>query len=270
MPFAALKKNGRRPALVHVMAILSLTLGACASSEQSTARMTSADTPTGPVAAQRTSHPRPVLLSCDGAPWARFGSAALHRPTGYERRSGPAAVELRRSSKEFEEDGGLPLKGWYLLARDRDHLLFANGRGTTVASLTLHRQHGRWEFEMSGGCEPRAVRVGIAAQHIRLANKPDGSRLVKLLVDAPGCEYAHGISKSELVGPFVWFGGKTAAITVFVKAPKGVQACADTGPTPLEVTLPQPLGQRHVVDGGAVSPKRLRVGAEGLQPIPTP
>jgi hypothetical protein len=259
-------KNGCRTASAHVVAIVSLTL-ACGTTEHGTARTTR--TATEPVAAQQTDHPRPLLLSCEAAPWARFGPAALHRPSGYERRSGPAAVELRRSSKAFAEDGGLPTKGWYLLARGRDRLLFSSGRGTWVASLTLRRQHGRWHFEMSGRCQPRAVQAGIVATSILLANKPDGSQLIKLLVDAPGCDYADGIPKSELVGPFVWFGAKTASIVVFVKFPNGPQVCGETGPTPLEVTLPEPLGQRELLDGGAVSPKRLAV-AERPPPIPTP
>ena len=263
-------ENGPRAISALVLAIVSLALGACATTEHNAAHATSADTAMEPVAAQRINHDRPTLLSCGAAPWARFSPAALHRPAGYERRSGPAAVELRRSSREFEDDGGLPTTGWYLLARGQDRLLFASGRGTTVASLTLRRQHGHWHFEMSGGCEPRALQAGIVAAPVLLANQPDGSQLVKLLVDAPGCDYADGIPKSALVGPTVWFGAKTASVAVFVRAPKGIQVCADTGPTPLDVTLPEPLGQREVLDGGAVVPKRLTVAPERQQPIRVP
>jgi hypothetical protein len=203
--------------------------------------------------AEPATGPRATRLTCAGAPWAVFGPAALRRRAGYERRHGAAAAALRRVVKDLAEDGGLPQRGWFVLARHKDRILFADGRGTEVTSVTLARRHGRWSFEMSGGCEPRAVRDGLPAVHFRLASAPGASNVVRLLVDDVGCSSGQGAG-GRVLAPRVWLARDAVTLTVHVRPAKGVQTCPGAPPTPVDVVLPEPLGGRSVLDGGAVVP----------------
>lgn len=200
--------------------------------------------------------PRATRLTCSGAPWAVFSRQALQRPSGYERRHGPAALALRRIAKELEEDGGLPQHGWYLLARRKDRLLFANGRATTLASVTLRRRRGRWSFEMSGSCEPRAFRDGLSAAPFRLATPPDGGDVVRLLVDDEHCASGRD-ARGRVLPPRIWLGRDAVTVTVHVRPPEGNQTCQGSPPTPVDLQLPERLGDRSVLDGGAVVPTRI-------------
>jgi len=203
--------------------------------------------------AEPAAGPRATHLTCAAAPWAVFGPAALRRRAGYERRSGAAAVALRRVVKDLAEDGGLPQRGWYVLARRKDRLLFAEGRGTSVASLTLVRRRGRWSFEMSGGCEPRAVRDGLPAVPLRLAFAPDGGNVVRLLVDDVACSSGRD-ARGRILTPRVWLARKAVTLTVHVRRAEGFQTCQGAPPTPVDVELPEPLGGRSVLVGGALVP----------------
>jgi len=203
--------------------------------------------------AEPAAGPRATRLMCAAAPWAVLGRAALRRRAGYERRSGAAAVALRRVVKDLAEDGGLPQRGWYVLARRKDRLLFAEGRGTSVASVTLVRRHGRWSFEMSGGCEPRAVRDGLPAVPFRSASAPDHGNVVRLLVDDVGCSSGRD-ARGRVLAPRVWLAREAVTLTVHVRRAEGFQTCQGAPPTPVDVELPEPLGGRSVLDGGALVP----------------
>jgi hypothetical protein len=197
-------------------------------------------------------------LTCTAAPWATFGPAALRRASGYERRHGRAARELRHIVRLLRVDGALPQRGWYLLARDRSRLLFADGRGREPASVTLERGHGGWMFLTSGGCEPRAVRNGLAATHFRFAAAPDGSDVLHLLIDDDACSSGRDAT-GRVLAPRVWVSSRSVTVTVHVPPPGGVQTCEGSPPTPVDLKLPEALGERDVLDGGAPVPGPVRL-----------
>jgi hypothetical protein len=173
--------------LPALLALAALSSSCGNDSAANAGQLQRADAVATQLVAEPAAGPRATRLTCAAAPWAVFGPAALRRRAGYERRRGAAAAELRRVVKDLSEDGGLPQRGWYVLARRKDRMLFAHGRGTSVASVTLARHRDRWSFEMSGGCEPRAVRDGLPAVPFRFASAPDGGNVVRLLVEEEAC-----------------------------------------------------------------------------------
>ena len=104
----------------------------------------------------------PPLLTCGGLP---FAPAALDRPRGYERRSGPLARALRRFLRRKASLVGQPRRGWFLLAREGNHAEVAAGRGPYgLMGFVLRR--GRWRWEGSGGCRLRTYEDGMSAVHV--------------------------------------------------------------------------------------------------------
>ena len=93
------------------------------------------------------------LYSCDGVP---FHLGALNRPRGYERGTSPLARALRRFLRQSANEIGQARHGWFLLGRRGKVALLTSGRHSPYGELIFVLEHGRWTWENSGGCEPRA------------------------------------------------------------------------------------------------------------------
>lgn len=100
------------------------------------------------------------LYSCAGVP---FHLGALNRPPSYERGKSPLARALRAFLRKSASDVGQAPHGWFLLGRRGSVALLASGRRSPYGELIFVLKHGRWTWEGSGGCAPRAYHYGLEA-----------------------------------------------------------------------------------------------------------
>jgi hypothetical protein len=57
-------------------------------------------------------------------------------------------------------------------------------------------------------------------------------------------------SAGRIIGPDIEVSSEAIVVTFRVRRRSGVQACPGNPPTPVSVTLPEPLGDRRLLDGG--------------------
>jgi hypothetical protein len=154
------------------------------------------------------------------------------------------------------------LEAWRLLARTDDEALFGRGNPPRLLTVAVRQDARRrtWKRTAISAARPlRATRDGIRASSWRLdpTQQPDPEATVlRVLVTEQtfsGAQYAHG----RVLAPDLYFDGEQLLLTMFVTPRPGFQNRAPNPETPVRITLPNPLGQRQLVDGalyGATAP----------------
>jgi hypothetical protein len=209
-----------------------------------------------------------VALASDGkselrpdfrrATWGHpFDIDALNGPTRAEREDTPWAAELRRLFRTkpqyiFGERGP-----WRLLVRTQRLVVFASGNLPRVAIAALERGHHGWEYAGSGsGCAPYVVRHGIEASSWRLdpAYPPPApsDTVLHLLVTEINCAGAQP-ADGRIQRPTLLVRPKAITVTYFVEPLGGFQTCPGNPPAAVELSLPEPLGDRALFGGQTVS-----------------
>jgi hypothetical protein len=64
-------------------------------------------------------------------------------------------------------------------------------------------------------------------------------------------------SEDRIVGPDIHVSSEAVVVTFKVRQLMGAQACPGNPPTRVTVTLPEPLGDRDLLDGGREPPQEL-------------
>lgn len=214
---------------------------------------------------RRTPHASPTLLGCGGP--AGFRPSALKRRRGYERRSNPAALALRRFLATDADEVGQPRRGWFLLTHRGNVIVFLAGRGPAYGTMTFQRRHGRWTWEGSGGCRPRAYRNGlVAAEWDRdpaAGVPPPTATRIAVLVQDDACSSGRDAT-GRILPPYVHYGPKAVGVSYYVKPPKGIQTCQGSPSTRMTLVLDQPLGNRRLRDLGAYPPVERKGDARGI------
>lgn len=195
-----------------------------------------------------------------------FGFEGLTAPTGAEDRVGPEFEVLRESvaldGGNFWGEAG-PDPTFWEAGRDASRVLFLYERvgarqldGGPYLYIEVARDEHGWHWSGSGDCQPRALSPAGYGQ-ATWALDPDfraptaDTRTLHLLVQELAC--SGGRDASGRMSPaFVVESRQVVAIEVFVQGLPGEGDCPASPPTPAKLHLPAPLGDRTLLDVGAI------------------
>lgn len=242
------------------IALLGLALAACGIGAHSDSQ-SAAPLPTWPVAPERLGTRLEAApdarLTC-GFPDRTFQASALDNPTGAEKESGPLFDALRAAFARFDFDEDVSHLGWLAAQQDQSGTLFlahtdssppawwyvlvtADGPGYTPAGM--------------GGCN---LNVQISKEYGPAHWAPDpayappdaSTTELHILVWEIACSGASPTT-GRMSAPVVEYAAGTITITIGVRPLTGSGAITcPLGPgTPAIVTLPQPMGDRTLLDG---------------------
>lgn len=209
----------------------------------------------GSVASPKASTmPANVLITCGRDAFAGLGidapadAEALDTPEGQVLRA-----TLRRYGDDFEG-----VTGWRVAGRTDSAVLFLgldpDTEPPTWASIVVERAGEGWELGRWGGCEPRiliAPDLGPADWWLDPSSPapgPDATQLQALVLETrcSGGSSAEG----RIAEPVIVTTPTTVTITFGVHPVEGDVGCPANQPTPYTITLPEPLGDRQLLDGG--------------------
>jgi protein-tyrosine phosphatase len=214
------------------------------------------------------SGPREPELVSDGAalafpPRALTGKAAELDPQDAEAGALLKYLQGLASSKRGSKRGAPApeapsLAGWRLLERSGGEVLFGRGRPPQLLLVTLRKNALRrsWTCVRSGVARPlRATRDGIRASSWRLDPThevgPEDTVLRLLLTEQA---FASGQSaEGRVLEPELYGDGKELVLRMFVTPRPGYQTATRNPETPVRVLLPEPLGQRLLIDGAVLA-----------------
>ena len=196
-------------------------------------------------------------ILCGGPP--AFHPDVLDQEGAAERGDDPAAATLR-AALGGDIDDTLPDTGWIEVTRTESMVkyLAVGGQGPGLAIVRARLRNGQWTVDGAGRCEllPE-IRAGLRLAMFRLA---PGQQLtpemteVEVLVTELACnsgQDARGRVRVERIIP-----GDSSVIVVMATAPRDdAQACPDNPETPFLLELPEPLGDRALLDGYSIPPR---------------
>jgi hypothetical protein len=223
----------------------------------------------GPVAAPEPIDPGQVdLLTTEEDPLVTCGMgtfrlSALDAPADFEQSDDPLAVALRAELPAMAPELGAAVdRGWRLLHRDDTTALLAAGDPPSTF-VTMSLEGDRWRLgtmSASEPCEPhRAVPDGL--EEVRwwldpthVAPGPDDTEL-HVLVSGTACSGGEPVNE-RLIGPQVEVTDDEVLVAfAATPLPNGAYTCPGNPPTPVVVTLDEPVGDRTVVDAPSLPPR---------------
>jgi hypothetical protein len=195
-----------------------------------------------------------------------FPAAALSGPVGAERAADAPAAALRAfvAAPPVAGRPNLPVAGYRLLVSTQTSTEYAAASDQFDTGLAYVRLQlgptGRTAKEF-GDCRPQAAFNGLNSATWKLA--PDvpfpnrASTRFTALVSETTC--TSGRSADGRVLPPAILASATEVLVIFAVRPpspsaNGLEACPAPPPTRVEVTLPEPLGNRPLLDGGVSPP----------------
>ena len=194
-----------------------------------------------------------------------FPSAALSGPVGAERAADAPAAALRAlvAAPPVAGRPSLPVAGYRLLVSTQTSTEYAAASDqfdTGLAYVRLELGPSGWTLKEFGDCRPQAVFNGLNSATWHFA--PDvpfpnrASTRFTALVSEMTC--TSGRTADGRVLPPAILASATEILVIFAVRPpppsaNGLEACPAPPPTRVDVTLPQPLGNRPLLDGG-ISP----------------
>ena len=166
---------------------------------------------------------------------------------------GPQVRVPWRTERRSPDELAAVLEGWRILASNENLRLFGKGAPPTLITVGVKRERGkRWVI---GGVSParqlRASRAGIRASSFRVDPErpptPEDSVLALLVTEQTraGGRLAYG----RFQAPDLYLDEHEALLRCFITPLQGWQAGTRPWETPVLVQLPEPLGERTVVDG---------------------
>ena len=210
----------------------------------------------GPGVAFQQAFPR---VTCGGPPG--FDPALLDEPGRAEQGNDPTASALRAAlvPKEGETDV-LPDTGWVEVTRTDDLVKFIadGGDGPGLAIVTIQQRDGQWLPDVSGRCDLRPeLRDGLNLAQFRVAPHEqltaDTTELDVLVLEG-ACTSGED-AQGRIVEPTI-VRGSDALTVVFATVPlDGAAECEITPETPFVLELPEPLGDRMLLDGSSIPPR---------------
>ena len=236
-----------------------LVVGACGAPAASSA------VPSGP-AASLPLDPGQLGLTCDGA--TRFHPALLDEPGQAETDADPAAAALRAYLSSA--DGlSAPRSGWIRVMDVVDEAQFiaptADPGEWNYASFELRA--GTLQIGAYGSCRPEiALGPNVSRAELRLDPAfpaPDAAATtVHLLINERAC--AGGQSpEGRVEPPIVNVTAESVIVAVLVREIPGGNDCPGNPDFAVAVELPEPLGERQLLDGAVFPPALIDNGAAG-------
>jgi len=206
-------------------------------------------------------HEQPFTSVVCGGPPA-FDPGVLDQEGRAELADDPAATALRAALAPTggDIDEALPDTGWIEVTRDESMVKFLapGGDGPGLAIVRVVLRDGPWTLESSGRCEllPE-IPAGLDLAMFRVAPgqelTPETTE-VDVLVQELACnsgQDARGRVRVDRIIP-----GDSGVIVVMATEPRGgAQDCPDNPETPFLLELPEPLGDRALLDGYSIPPR---------------
>ena len=198
-------------------------------------------------------------LICDGGP-PGFPAAALGAPTGAEREDHPAAEVLRRHAADPGGALEVPATGWRILHRSSREVLYACEEAfeDEVERHLVRVERGRngtWEWSESAHAFESfdAFREGNYASSWRLDPSADppapADTELRVLVTERHCASGR-TAEGRIEPPDAFYGDDEIRVVAYVTALPGIHTCPGNPPTPAVFVLPDPVGERRLVDAG--------------------
>lgn len=202
--------------------------------------------------------PRAAVLNvtCGGP---AFPAAILREVGDAELAAGPEAAALRELLEGPEAQDLLPRSGWTLAVRQDELVVFVApsppGSEPPVVQVTLELADGEWRPAGFGQCWPQAdVGPDLGLASFRVAPHEELSaetREVDVLVTELACNSGQD-ARGRVVRPAVILAEDTVTVVFAVVPRGGAQECPSNPETPVLLELPEPLGERRLLDGSSV------------------
>lgn len=204
----------------------------------------------------RPAAPEPALVS-DGA-GLPFPPSALDAPAGQLDPDDPAvaalSAQIARQTTATDSSSPPSLRGWRMLARSEDEVLFGRGLPPDLVTVAMRRngpRQGWTSIAVSTSRPLRTTRDGVRASGWRLdptcEPNPEDT-IVRVLVTEQTWSGGTRADK-RLLAPDLHVGAEELVLTMFVTPRPGFQVRSPNPETPARVALPEPIGRRRLSDG---------------------
>jgi hypothetical protein len=199
-------------------------------------------------------------LRCDVGP--SFPSAALDGPPGAENGDDPAAEALRRHlATDDIEIEWLPDAGWIEISRTDSTVHYLapdpDAEGSWL-QVSVGRDGEGWNVDGWGGCSLQPdVGAGLGIASFRVAPneglEPTATEIA-VLVTERACNSGED-ARGRIVVAAIEEDDQSVTVTLAVRPRGGGQDCPSNPETPFVVELPEPLGNRAMLDGSTIPPR---------------
>lgn len=209
-----------------------------------------------PATREWTEWPHPV--ACHGLAFDPV--AAFSGPTGAERGSRPSERALRRFLAR-DILSWVPKRNWRLVAEAHGRAEFAAGRlRKGLEWMSFQRVKGRWKWQgYSGGCLPSTLRRDQPAITWDLAeDQPQltpQTRQVEVHLGPGECNDGRSQNDRLQKPEFREQNGKLIMTLWLRPVGPGFHTCVGVVEPPAVIELPEPLGERELLDGGTYPPR---------------
>ncbi len=189
---------------------------------------------------------------------ARFDAALLSTKGAAERADRPDAAAIREELAHPSLDQAvLPPSGYWLVdeAPGRSRYLSAPlGVAEQYVALDVSEKDGTWAVRSATECRPSAVVDGVVGEATwtwdpAVAAPDPATTTFTALVHEYACASGQPVGE-RLHGPEIVVLPDRVLVGFAVEPLSGGQDCEGVDPTPVTVTLPEPLGDRALVDTG--------------------
>jgi hypothetical protein len=201
-----------------------------------------------------------VNVTCGGP---AFPASVLSEAGNAEAGTGPEADALRALLQRPEAADLLPSTGWRLAAHTGDTVVYiadvpARADEPAFADVTLELVDGAWGMFGFGQCRPVAdVGPGLGLAEFRVAGHerltPETTEL-DVLVTERACNSGQD-ARGRIVEPAIILSADAITVVFGVIPRGGDQTCPSNPETPARLVLPEPLGDRMLLDGSSVPPR---------------
>jgi hypothetical protein len=208
--------------------------------------------PGGAPSSTGSSDPAISRVTCDDV---SFDLAVLEQPGGAENRDDPAAAALRDHLASGMETDFLPDAGWIEAVRTESRVLFIALEGDGLARVDMQLEGGRWRATGWGGCRLRPeIPLGTNIATFRVA---PGETLtaetteLDVLVTEVECNSGED-ARGRVREPAIIRSADSVTVVFTVVARPGGHDCPSNPETPFRLVLPEPLGDRMLLDGSSI------------------
>lgn len=213
-----------------------------------------------PAVAEWTEWPHQV--SCEGLPFDPI--SAFSSPTGVERTNSPQVRAMKKFIGGVGDEEFVRRHDWRLLNQTPGIAEYASGRlGGELEYILVQKSRGHWHFSTySSNCEPASVRRGVTAITWTLDPKQPqlSPRTRKISVYLGPGECNDGKSQNDRLQKPEFREQNGALLMALWLRPvsPGYHNCVGTIEPPVVIRLPEPLGNRRLLDGGTYPPSSGR------------
>ena len=211
-------------------------------------------------------------VSCGGS---GFPISVLDEPGRAERLDDPAAEALRTHLAQSGPDfTWLPDTGWREVGRTDTEVNYVadavQGTDPPYVEVSVIRDGDDWRIAGWGQCRLQpSVGPGLGLASFRVA--PDvelapGLTEIPVLVTERACNSGQD-ARGRIAEPQVIVGDDAITVVFAVRPREGDRECPSNPETPHLLILPDPLGNRTLLDGSVIPPRdATKCAADGLCP----